>query len=145
MCRVIEVSHSGFYDWAERKPSKRAQANQILKVLKAHIQESFHGSDRTYGSPRVWGDLQDWGYVCSENRVARLMSQLGLKARSRRRRQPGDSGVRQEHCIAPNLLDRQFEAIFSFKHALHRHHADGFFGFSIMSASVFFHEQLEWA
>jgi len=107
MCRVIQVSHSGFYDWAERKPGKRAQANQILK---AHIQESFHGSDRTYGSPRVWGDLQDWGYVCSENRVARLMRQLGLKARSRRRRQPGDSGVRPEHSIAPNLLDRQFDA-----------------------------------
>jgi putative transposase len=107
MCRVVQVSHSGFYDWVERKPSARDQANQILK---ARIQESHHGSDRTYGSPRVWLDLLDWGYDCSENRVARLMHQLGLKARGKRRRQPGDTGLRAEHSIAPNLLDRQFDA-----------------------------------
>lgn len=103
----MQVSHSGFYDWVERKPSRREQAN---RVLKAHIQESFHGSDRPYGSPRVWLDLQDWGHACSENRVARLMQQLGLKARAKRRRQPGDTGVRPEHTIAPNLLERQFVA-----------------------------------
>ena len=34
MCRVMQVSHSGFYDWVERKPSRREQANRILK---AHI------------------------------------------------------------------------------------------------------------
>jgi putative transposase len=107
MCRVMDISHSGFYDWAGRKPSRRSQANQVLK---AHIQQSFHGSDRTYGSPRVWRDLKDWGYACSENRVARLMKQLELKARQKRRRVPGDAGIRQEHCIAPNLLERQFEA-----------------------------------
>lgn len=107
MCRVMDVSHSGFYDWAGRKPSRRSQANQVLK---AQIQQSFHGSDRTYGSPRVWRDLMDWGYACSENRVARLMKQLELKARQKRRRVPGDAGIRQEHCIAPNLLERQFEA-----------------------------------
>jgi putative transposase len=69
MCRVMDVSHGGFYDWHGRTPSRRSQANQVLK---ARIQESFHGSDRTYGSPRVWRDLVDWGYACSENRVARL-------------------------------------------------------------------------
>lgn len=107
MCRVIQVSHSGYYDWVERKPSRRTQANQIIK---ARIQESYHGSDRTYGSPRVWLDLLDWGYECSENRVARLMQELQLKARHKRRRLPSDTGLRPEHSIAPNLLDRQFEA-----------------------------------
>lgn len=38
------------------------------------------------------------------------MQQLGLKARAKRRRQPGDTGVRPEHTIAPNLLERQFVA-----------------------------------
>lgn len=108
LCQVIQVSPSGFYDWRCRQPSRREKRNQTLK---AHIQESFHGSDRTHGSPRVWRDLQDWGHVCSENRVARLMRELGLKARSKRRRQPGDTGVRPEHSIAPNLLERQFVAM----------------------------------
>ncbi|HQT82508.1 MAG TPA: IS3 family transposase, partial [Ferrovaceae bacterium] len=108
MCRVLGVSHGGFYDWCGRKPSKRSQANLTLK---ARIQESFHGSDRTYGSPRVWRDLTEWGYTCSENKVARLMNSLGLKARTRRRRYHQDLGVRQEHCIALNLLERQFGAL----------------------------------
>lgn len=107
MCRVIGVSHSGFYDWLVRKPSRREQANQIIK---AHIQESYHGSDRTYGSPRVWRDLYDWGITCSVNRVARLMQQLGLMARRKRRYKPSDNGVRALHAIAPNLLERQFDA-----------------------------------
>jgi len=67
-------------------------------------------SDSTYGSPRVCRDLQDWGERCSENRVARLMSKAQLRARARRRRLPVDLGLRPEHTIAPNVLDRQFEA-----------------------------------
>lgn len=31
-------------------------------------------------------------------------------ARKKRRRLPTDAGVRAEHCIAPNLLHREFEA-----------------------------------
>jgi putative transposase len=42
--------------------------------------------------------------------VARLMRQAQLRARPKRRRPPLDSGLRPEHFIAPNLLDRQFEA-----------------------------------
>ena len=38
------------------------------------------------------------------------MSAAGLKARSKRRRLPIDEGVRPEHAIAANVLDRQFEA-----------------------------------
>ena len=68
------------------------------------------GPDQAYGSPRVWRDLQDWGETCSENRVARLMQAAQLKACSKRRRLPGDSGQRPEDSIAANLLDRQFEA-----------------------------------
>jgi putative transposase len=54
-------------------------------------------------------DLIDAGFACSENRVARLMKAAGIKVRHKRRRTPGqlDAAV---HAIAPNLLDRQFEA-----------------------------------
>ena len=107
MCRVMTVSASGYYDWAARSPSQRSQTNARLTT---RIRESFAASDRTYGSPRVWRDLQDWGEDCSENRVARLMQAAQLKARSKRRRLPGDSGQRPEHSIAANILDRQFEA-----------------------------------
>jgi putative transposase len=101
------VSHGGFYAWVGRTPSHRALANERLTGL---IRQSFAQSDRTYGSPRVWRDLIAWGETVGENRVARLMRRAQLQARRRRRRWPADMGVRQEHCIAANVLDRHFEA-----------------------------------
>ena len=107
MCQTLGVSRAGFYEWLGRPESDRAKANRELLAL---IRESFEQSDRTYGSPRIWRDLIAWGYRCGENRVARLMLAAGLKARRKRRRLPEDLGVRPEHCIAPNLLNRQFKA-----------------------------------
>lgn len=107
MCEALAVSRAGFYEWMGRPESRRARANRSLL---AAIHDSFEQSDRTYGSPRVWRDLIAWGHRCSENRVARLMLAAALQARRKRRRLPGDTGVRPEHAIAPNLLDRQFEA-----------------------------------
>jgi putative transposase len=107
MCRMLAVSHGGFYGWCARGPSRRSLENARLTGL---IRQSFLESGRTYGSPRVWRDLVQWDECCSENRVARLMRYAGLRARPKPRRLPGDEGVRPEHAIAPNVLDRQFEA-----------------------------------
>jgi len=106
MCRVLGVSASGFYDWFDRPPSIREQRN--AELLES-IRRSFLASDKTYGSPRIVRDLQDAGEPCSVNRVARLMQSAGLKARQKRRRLPGQN-LSVVHSIAPNLLDRQFEA-----------------------------------
>jgi putative transposase len=106
MCRVLDVSASGFYDWFKRPQSQRQQAN--IKLL-SQIQASFAASDRTYGSPRIVRDLRDDGVTCSVNRVARLMQAAGMKARPKRRRMPGQM-LSVVHSVAPNLLDRQFEA-----------------------------------
>jgi putative transposase len=107
LCEALGVSRSGFYEWLSRPRSHRSKVNQELLV---QIRSSFERSDRTYGSPRVWHDLRAWGYACGIHRVARLMLAAGLQARSKRRRLPCDQGVRPENSIAPNLLDRQFEA-----------------------------------
>lgn len=107
MCQVLRVSRSGFYEWLGRSPSRRAREDQRLLGL---IRTSFAQSDATYGSPRVWDDLHDLGERCGRKRVARLMRQGQLHARAKRRRPPADRGIRPEHFIAPNVLDRQFEA-----------------------------------
>ena len=67
MCRLLEVSASGFYEWFGRSPSMRSIANAGLLV---RIRESYALSHQTYGSPRVWKDLVVAGESCSENRVA---------------------------------------------------------------------------
>ena len=55
MCRVLGVSASGFYDWFERPPSQRQQANARLLT---RIRDSFAASDRTYGFPRTRDELR---------------------------------------------------------------------------------------
>ena len=107
MCRVLRVSASGYYDWLGRGLSRRAQENARLTGL---IRRSYAESGCTYGSPRIWDDLRDWGERCGENRVARLMREARLLARAKRRGLPQDIGVRAEHAIAPNVLNRQFHA-----------------------------------
>jgi putative transposase len=107
MCRMLGISHGGFYAWMQHTPSRRERDNARLTQ---RIGASFEQSDRTYGSPRVYRDLRDWGESCSENRVARLMRLAGFKARPKRRRQTADTGLRSEHCIAPNVLEREFQA-----------------------------------
>jgi putative transposase len=107
MCRLLDVSSSGFYEWFGRPVCQRRQDNARLTI---RIREYFELSDRTYGSPRIWRDLVDAGERCSENRVARLMKAASIKARHKRRRSPADGGLRPEHSIAPNLLERDFEA-----------------------------------
>ena len=70
----------------------------------------WSGIDRTYGARRVWRDLLTEGIACGLHRVERLMRLQALKARPRRRRLPPDPGQRQTAAVAPNMLDRTFEA-----------------------------------
>jgi putative transposase len=106
LCRVLQVSRSGFYAWKGREPSARQREDE--RLLKA-IHHSFSRSRGTYGSPRVLRDLREQGFTCGRQRVARLMQQAGLKAAGRPRfRVTTDS----KHAlpIADNLLARDFVA-----------------------------------
>jgi putative transposase len=108
MCRAMNVSASGFYEWFGRAASEHSQTDARLT---SSIRESFELSDRTYGSPRVWHDLKAAGEQCGVNRVARLMKVANLQARRKRRRLPGDPASRLENHIAPNHLQREFGAL----------------------------------
>src|ERR671910_3459281 len=54
MCRVLEASPSGFYDWLQRPESQRAAED---RALVEKIQAVHNESRRTYGSPRVHASL----------------------------------------------------------------------------------------
>jgi putative transposase len=107
LCNALDVSTSGFHDWLSRVPAKRTQEDGNLLGL---IRQSFLDSDRTYGARRVWKDVLAEGVFCGLHRIERLMHANALKARPRRRRLPSDTGLREIHAIAPNILDRQFHA-----------------------------------
>jgi len=105
MCRVLEVSSSGFYDWLGREESDRSRANRVLLVA---IKAVHKRSKRRYGSPRVYHQLRRQDMPCSENRVARVMRVNGIEAVAKRRfKATTDSDHAQP--VADNVLDRQFD------------------------------------
>ena len=82
MCRVLEVSKSGFYAWLKRTPSQRRLADVQLGD---RIEMYFRKSRDTYGRDRIQADLRDDGIAVSDKRVARLMRERGLRGASRRK------------------------------------------------------------
>ena len=107
LCRALGVSRGGFYAWLTRPPSARTRSDEELS---AKVRSSFLASDKTYGARRVWHDMLADGVSCGLHRIERLMRQQALKARPRRRRLPPDTGARSMNDIAPNVLDRTFQA-----------------------------------
>ncbi len=70
MCRPLNVSTSGYYEWRSRKPWERQQDNaRLLKKIRRIHQDS----DGVFGSPRIYDELRFGGETCRLNRVARLM------------------------------------------------------------------------
>jgi putative transposase len=107
LCEALGVSRGGFYAWRIRSPSARAKADEELLP---RGRGSFLASDRTYGARRVWHDLLADGISCGRHRIERLMRHQALRARPRRRRLPPDTGVRSTNAVAPNVLNRTFNA-----------------------------------
>ena len=106
MCRLLEVSTSGYYAWLKRGPSTRAREDASLSELISEIHAVSWGS---YGAPMIHAELADRGIHVGRKRVARLMKAAGLQGVSRRkkawttRRDPKSRP-------APDLVDRDFTA-----------------------------------
>ena len=105
MCRVLEVSRSGYHAWAIREPSSRTVSDQLLTGRIAGIHKQ---SGETYGSPRVHAELRLADSVqVGRKRVERLMRTAGLSGQLNRRRGRTTisvPGVR----TAPDLVERDF-------------------------------------
>lgn len=104
MCRVLEVTRSGYYAWLHEPISRRAQEDiRLLRLIRA----SFVASHGIYGAPRVFLDLREAGETCSKHRVARLMRVNKIRAvRGYRTRQ---RSVSKPSELVPNVLLRNFD------------------------------------
>ena len=78
---VFAGSPSGYYGWATRPPSGRAQENARL-LVRIHQLHAEHAG--VVGCPRIWEDLHDAGERYGHHRVARLMRRATLPAGARR-------------------------------------------------------------
>lgn len=106
LCRVLQVSASGYYAWLRAPASTRSRQEADLL---GRIRASHKASHQAYGSPRIYHDLREAGAVCSLNRIARIMREHGIAAEyARRHVVTTDSS--HALAVAPNLLDQRFEA-----------------------------------
>lgn len=104
MCRVLEVSVSGYYRFCTRSKSKRGQENERLL---SKIQAIHKESRNNYGSPKVYRKLRQEGEECNHKRVERLMRDNGIRAK-RVKKFKATTDSRHSDPVAENLLSRGF-------------------------------------
>lgn len=108
MCRVLDVSVSGYYAWKKRPLCARKREDGELTK---QIVQAFTTHRGVYGSPRIVAELRAQGMPCGRRRVMRLMRQAQLCARPRpKQRRTTHSDPNASERIAPNVLNREFSA-----------------------------------
>ena len=106
MCRLLEVSRSGYYAWRVRPESQRAKTDRELLT---RIRQIHADSDGVYGAVKIAAELNEQGCPCGRHKVARLMRRAGLKGcpkttfKVTTQRDP-------KHAVADNLLQQNFAA-----------------------------------
>lgn len=107
MCRVLQVSRSGYYAWVDRPPSERQKRRDELV---AQIRAAHADSAGTYGSPRVQMELAEQKVDVCVNTVAKLMKAAGIRSVMHRKFVVRTTDSRHDLPVADNVLDRQFQA-----------------------------------
>lgn len=105
LCRILELSRSGYYAWKTRRPSKRQQRNRVLlrRLVELHEKYPALGLDSLY-------HMLQPQFGCSRARVHRLMKQANLHSL---RHNAYKGTTNSNHCYptSPNLLQRQFSFV----------------------------------
>lgn len=108
LCRVLEVSRSGFYRWREAAPA-RVERERADRMLTERIKEIHTESDGTYGSPRITAELRDATCPVNHKRVERLMREHGIVG-VHLRKKIRTTVPEPEAAPVPDLLQRDFTA-----------------------------------
>lgn len=101
MCEALGISRACFYQARRRPVGARKRRDLELRRCIKRIHEQ---SRRTYGSPRVLDALRQEGECCGRKRVARLMSEDGLRGVQRGRRKVRTTQSDHDHHASPNRI-----------------------------------------
>ena len=106
MCRLLNISRSGYYAWVKRPQSLRKKRNtELLEKIR-----NIHKVSReTYGSPRVTHALKNEGVQCGKNRIAKLMKENNIAAKTREKFK-ATTNSKHNYPVADNILKQDFTA-----------------------------------
>ena len=109
MCKVLEVSTSGFYGWQRRHESGQPKlpGYRCDETVLAHIRIVYAEVKGEYGWPRIHRELVSRGIRAGKERVRCLMHKNGIRAKSKRRFVV-TTDSRHHLPVAPDLVQRHF-------------------------------------
>lgn len=107
LCKVMNVSRSGYYAWKTRELSLRAREDEELRVI---ILETFTENRSVYGARRLRQALRKKGVYISKRRCSRLMRDLGIRGVSKRKGRPKPAKTTPEINGISDLVNRNFTA-----------------------------------
>jgi putative transposase len=105
MCRVLEVSTSGFFAWQAREKAPQSAADAPLREAIVQVHQE---SRRRYGRRRLTHALRARGWCVNPKRVRRMMREEGLRGVRKGRFVPRTTDSVHQRAIAPNVLKRRF-------------------------------------
>ncbi len=105
MCRMLEVSTSGFFSWQARERAPQSDADAQLRESIIQVHEE---SRRRYGRRRLTHALRAQGMRVNPKRVHRVMREEGLRGVRKGRFVPRTTDSTHQRAIAPNVLQRRF-------------------------------------
>ena len=106
MCKAFNVSRSGYHDWLNRRPSRRAiEAEKIKKMIRSVHQQS----KGRYGSPKITEELKFKGVSISRPRVARMMRSEGIRSIIHKRYRVSTTDSKHNYQVSDNHLKRNFK------------------------------------
>lgn len=109
MCRLLEVSRSGFYKWRASDAAGPGPAAVRRAQVDAAVAAAHTASDGVYGAPRILADLREEGRVVSRKTVAASLRRQGLAGISPRTFAPATTVVDLDAPPIPDLVKRRFD------------------------------------
>lgn len=103
MLMRVKMARSVFYYHLARLNDVDGHAD-----MRKRIKAIYDENKGRYGYRRICMDLRNKGYMINHKTVWKLMSQIGLKAKRKKRHYHSYKG--QTGKIAPNIIDRDFSA-----------------------------------
>ena len=111
MCKVLNVSRSGYHNYLKRRIGSRGKDEYIILEM---IKEIHRDSRGLYGSPRIYQELRRRGIKVNKKRVVRIMRKYGIRAKTKRKFKK-TTNSNHSSPIAKDLIGQNFKTSKSNK------------------------------